>query len=63
MAAPAPQIEFTNAVVGRTDDKRVMIALMDGDPRTCLGVLLCTAETARALVANLGSVLDAPAPP
>lgn len=59
----APTIEFRSAIVGRTGDGRVVIALMDGEPAGCIALLICTPDCARALEADIGSVLNAPAPP
>lgn len=51
----APEIEFQSAIVGRTEDGRVVIALIDGEPRSCVALLVCSREALAALCAQCGS--------
>lgn len=59
---PAPVIAFDNAVAARREAGGVSIALLDGPASTvaasaepaCVGILLCSDVTARAMAAEVG---------
>lgn len=56
---PAPVISFEAAIAARRERRGIAIALFDGamdEEPACVAILLCSRETARALVETLGSV-------